>query len=94
MEVQRPVERQIQIRSTKGSIEGVLRTSPSLRTLDDLNLLAREFITIHGPNIDGEVWEPDTRVASRKIGQKYASLRRFRSVFGHAEFPVRLLAAE
>ena len=52
--------------STRGAIEGVLRTSPSLRTLDDLNLLAREFVTVHGPNIDGEVWEPDTRVAVSK----------------------------
>ena len=60
-------ERRLHIKSLQGNIEGVLRTSPSLRTLDDLNLVARNFLTLHGPSVDGERWgDQQTRMALSK----------------------------
>jgi len=49
-------ERVLHIQSLQGTVEGILKTSPSLRTLDDLNLVARNFVTVHGPSVDGEPW--------------------------------------
>ena len=60
-------ERVLQIQSLQGTVEGILRTSPSLRTLDDLNLVARNFVTLHDPSVDGERWgDSQTRMALSK----------------------------
>lgn len=60
-------ERVLRIQSLQGTVEGILRTSPSLRTLDDLNLVARNFVTLHDPSVDGEPWgDAATRMALSK----------------------------
>jgi len=60
-------ERRLHIQSLQGVVEGVLRTSPSLRTLDDLNLVARNFVTLHDPSVDGQQWgDQQTRMALSK----------------------------
>ena len=60
-------ERVLHIQSLQGTVEGTLRTSPSLRTLDDLNLVARNFVTLQGPSVDGERWgDSQTRMALSK----------------------------
>jgi len=66
MEANLPDERHLRVHLQQGVVEGVLRTSPSLRTLDDLNLVARNFVTLHGARVDGASWEPETRVALSK----------------------------
>ena len=60
-------ERVLHIQSLQGTVEGILKTSPSLRTLDDLNLVARNFVTLHDPRVDGEQWgDARTRMALSK----------------------------
>lgn len=41
------IERAIRVTTAEGSVEGNLRISPKLRTLDDLNLVARRFVNLH-----------------------------------------------
>jgi len=41
-------ERRLRIQTTRGCLEGRIQTSPVVRTLDDLNIVARNFVTLHG----------------------------------------------
>ena len=41
-------ERRLRVQTTRGCLEGLIRTSPIVRTLDDLNVVARNFVTLHG----------------------------------------------
>jgi len=50
-------EREVRIDTVDGAVEGVLHISPRLRTLDDLNLVAKRFITIHSPRSLTSHWE-------------------------------------
>ena len=49
-------ERPVRIDTIDGAVEGCLRVSPSLRTLDDLNRVSKRFITIHSPKSLTEGW--------------------------------------
>ena len=40
-------KRAVRIDTIDGPIEGCLHVSPQLRTLDDLNVVARRFVTVH-----------------------------------------------
>jgi len=51
-------ERRVRIDTVDGAVEGSLRISPGLRTVDDLNLVAQRFVTIHSPKSLSEDWQP------------------------------------
>lgn len=42
-------ERRLRVQTTRGCLEGLIRTSPVVRTLDDLNVVARNFVTLYEP---------------------------------------------
>jgi hypothetical protein len=50
-------ERRVRIDTVDGAVEGSLRISPGLRTLDDLNLVAKRFVTIYSPKSLNENWQ-------------------------------------
>jgi hypothetical protein len=41
-------ERALRVYTTRGCLEGRIQTSPMVRTLDDLNVVARHLVTLHG----------------------------------------------
>jgi len=49
--------RPVRIHTAEGVIDGCLHITPRLRTLDDLNLVARRFITLHTPKSLTSGWE-------------------------------------
>jgi len=51
--------RPLLVRTTGGAIEGQLLTSPVVRTLDDLNVVSRHFVTLHRPRAVDSGWELD-----------------------------------
>lgn len=52
-------ERPLRLVTRFGIVEGVLRTSPMLRVLDDINVMSRNFITLHSPVTYTEDWPDD-----------------------------------
>jgi hypothetical protein len=50
--------RRVRIHTVRGTVEGELRLSPHLRTLDDLNRNSRNFVMLHEP--DGDGWSLDS----------------------------------
>ena len=50
-------ERRVRIDTVDGAVEGSLQISPGLRTLDDLNLVAKRFVTIFTPKSLSETWQ-------------------------------------
>jgi len=52
-------ERGVRIQSTAGKIEGNLRIAASLRTLDDLNLVAKRLVTMHSAYAEDSDWNFD-----------------------------------
>jgi hypothetical protein len=51
-------DRSVHIETVDGAVQGCLRISPGLRTLDDLNLVSKRFITVHTPQSLASDWEP------------------------------------
>jgi len=49
-------ERKLRVQTTRGCIEGRMQTSPVVRTLDDLNVVARNFVTLHGARALSGEW--------------------------------------
>ena len=63
------VERAVEIHTTHGVIEGQLHVAPCLRTLDDLNLVAKNFVTVHAPKTrSGSILNNDGPLAINKHG--------------------------
>jgi len=54
--VEKRQRRPVKIQAIRCGIEGCLRVSPGLRTLDDLNVVARNFLTVHEPQLDSPDW--------------------------------------
>jgi hypothetical protein len=52
-------ERQIRIRTEYEVIDGLIRTSPFLRTLDDLNVASRNFVTVYNAVLSSTEWSPE-----------------------------------
>jgi len=48
--------RRLRVQTTRGCLEGLIRTSPVVRTLDDLNVVARNFVTLHEPRAMSGDW--------------------------------------
>jgi len=46
--------RRVRLETIHGTIEGDLRISAQLRTLDDLNVVSKNFVTLHDPLVAGE----------------------------------------
>jgi hypothetical protein len=51
-------DRKVRIDTVDGAVEGCLHISPRLRTLDDLNVVSKRFITIHSPQCVTGDWQP------------------------------------
>lgn len=49
-------ERKLRVQTTRGCLEGRIQTSPVVRTLDDLNVVARNFLTLFGPRALSGEW--------------------------------------
>lgn len=49
-------DRRIRIETDDNTIEGVLRLTSALRTLDDLNIQGKDFVTLYAPVISGSGW--------------------------------------
>ncbi len=49
-------ERMVRIEILQGSLEGLLLISELLRTLDELNMAPKAFLTVHSPVLDGTGW--------------------------------------
>jgi hypothetical protein len=43
-------ERPLRVDLPEGAIRGVVRVSPLMRTLDDLNIASKRFLTLHAPH--------------------------------------------
>jgi hypothetical protein len=52
-------ERPVELLTLRGSVRGLLLTTPHRRTLDDLNVAARSFLTLLRPEFAGSPWLPD-----------------------------------
>jgi hypothetical protein len=52
-------DRAVRIDTVDGAIEGWLRVGARLRTLDDLNMVARRFVTIYSPKSLSSAWQPE-----------------------------------
>ena len=52
-------DRAVRIDTVDGAIEGWLRVGARLRTLDDLNMVARRFVTVYSPKSLSSAWQPD-----------------------------------
>ena len=50
-------ERAVRIDTVDGAIEGQLHVSPKLRTLDDLNMVSKRFLTLHSPESSTIQWK-------------------------------------
>ncbi len=48
--------RSVHIRTTFGAIEGILASSGMLRLLDDINVVAKRFLTVHDPLLISGSW--------------------------------------
>ena len=60
-------ERTVHMETLHGSIKGKLLVSVLLRTLDDLNLVAKAFLNVHSPALGGTGWSfPDGSLAVNK----------------------------
>ena len=60
-------ERTVRIETLHGSIEGLLLISQLVRTLDDLNMAVKAFLTVHSPVLDGIGWSfPDSPLSVNK----------------------------
>ena len=60
-------ERIVRIETPHGSIEGRLLISQLVRTLDDLNMAVKAFLTVHSPVLDGTGWSfPDSPLSVNK----------------------------
>ena len=55
-------ERRIRIETERGTIDGVLAVASILRTLDDLNLTGKDFITLDEPVTSGPGWNFDSDI--------------------------------
>jgi len=53
-------ERGVRIHTTAGRIEGNLKMAASVRTLDDLNLVARRLVTVHSAHAEESNWPFDS----------------------------------
>jgi len=49
-------ERRVRIETLNGSVEGTFRISAMLRTLDDLNVVSKGFVTVFEPKVVSSVW--------------------------------------
>jgi hypothetical protein len=49
-------ERKVQVHTTRGGVEGRLQTGKWIRTLDDLNVVTRHFVTLHEPRPASGEW--------------------------------------
>jgi len=60
-------ERTVRIETLQGSIGGHLLISQLRRTLDELNMVARAFLTVHSSVLDGTGWSfPDGELSVNK----------------------------
>ncbi len=60
-------ERTVRIETLHGSLEGLLLISELLRTLDELNMAPKAFLTVHSPVLDGTGWSfPDGPLSVNK----------------------------
>jgi hypothetical protein len=50
--------RSVCVDTVDGAVQGDLHISPRLRTLDDLNLVSKRFVTLHTPESQAEGWQP------------------------------------
>ena len=57
-------ERGVRIHTTAGRIEGNLKIAASLRTLDDLNLVAKRLVTLHSAHAEDANWPFDSGALS------------------------------
>ena len=48
--------RPVRIDTVHGTVEGILEVSAILRTLDDLNVVAKNFVMVHRPQLSGSSW--------------------------------------
>ena len=51
--------RPVRFETVHGTVEGILEVSAILRTLDDLNVVAKHFVTVHRPQLAGSDWRFD-----------------------------------
>ena len=49
-------ERTVRIETLHGSVEGHVLISQLMRTLDELNMVAKAFLIVHSPVLDGTGW--------------------------------------
>ncbi len=66
--------RRVRIHTATGTVDGSLRASPMLRTLDELNLVSRNFLTVH---------DPDLSASSLELTGKSISINRASILFVH-----------
>lgn len=52
-------ERRVRIETLRGGVEGYLQTSAVVRTLDEVNVVARNFLTLHSPSSYSGEWQLD-----------------------------------
>ena len=52
-------DRAVRIQTVHGTVEGILPVSPVVRTLDDLNVVSRNFLTVHAPVVPSRGWPFD-----------------------------------
>ena len=51
-----PATRDLHIQTLRGPVKGRVRIGPRARTLDDLNLDSRDFVTLHEPSMQTAHW--------------------------------------
>lgn len=49
-------QRAVRIHTADGAIDGHLQVSPRSRTLDDLNVVSKQFVSLHAPGDLGSRW--------------------------------------
>ena len=54
------------LETTYGSVEGSLMVSAMLRTLDEINVVSRNFVTVHAPEVSNSDWFRKTTLAVRR----------------------------
>jgi hypothetical protein len=59
-------ERRVRLETTSGVIEGALLVSPMLRTLDEINVVARTFVTLHEPQVGATDWFSENPLCVRR----------------------------
>lgn len=51
-------DRAVRIDTIEGPLEGYMRSGAMLRTLDDLNMVSKRFVTLHAPKSLTGAWQP------------------------------------